>query len=66
MIHRSTKDAGGLWVWFHPLAESRRGFKRRGAGTSLGIADLGHLAGEAGIAEAFNCALGHMVLDRQR
>ena len=66
MIHRSAKDAGGPWVRRRPLAESRRGFKRRGAGTSLGIADLGRLAGEAGIAEAFNCALGHMVLDRQR
>ena len=66
MIHRSAQDAGGLWVRRRPLAESRRGFKRRGAGTSLGIADLGRLAGEAGIAEAFNCALGQMVLDRQR
>jgi hypothetical protein len=66
MIHRSAQDAGGLWVWRHPRAESRRGFKRRGAGASRGIADLGRLAGEAGIAEAVNCALGHVVLDRQR
>jgi hypothetical protein len=66
MIHRSAQDAVGLWGWRRPLAESRRGLKRRRAGASLGSANLGRLAGEAGIAEAFNCALGHMVLDRQR
>ncbi len=49
------------------LARNRAGDSNGGGPAALrGSADLGRLAGEAGIAEAVNCALGQVVLDRQR